>query len=244
MSPWHIVAPLLLFEGLIYIRCEVKYLSTFRGFPHHTIPTNGVEDYYIYARDKPKCKLGNKRYYVKKVLAENTINKYKFHASLDKEFIKEPHKEGIEQYEHRGEIGYIYCGIAFMYKLVVKEHARQCGIGPALSLLCMTDADVNPGNEINLDNLEERFEYREDIIARIKQDCQKVFALFQYVTVKEGANSYFSAAKKADYQFFIIKDERIDEFHYMKVEDAQRQYNDNGYNFPGCSRAWFFCKKK
>ena len=239
----------------------ITNVNSFRAIDD-TIPTNTVKGFEIDTSNKLDCKLENKKFYVKKVLwkesAENG-KEYRFYGSLNEEFIE------IDKGQYEEQIGFGWCGMGFIFETFVegsteekKEEvvpteevpieevpidARNCGIAVIFSVLCMSDTDVNPGNEINLD-LNWRFEIYPPAIEMIKNRCEKVIGLDMGANPPKGANAYFSAAIRTGHKIMIVQKIEEDEFAFIPVDLAQQSFNENGYTLPKYYNNWFFCKEK
>ena len=152
-------------------------------------------------------------------------------------------------YKYHEQVGYANCAKGWIHDVRVTKHypynAQNCGIATALTFLCMIDRDVNPGNQINVD-LGKEFGYDEVTIALARRRCAKIVALVNISNPPEGANAYFSAARLARYNMFIVERKSayawLGTYAWLHRREAKMCYNRNGYRFVRYHSHWYFCK--
>ena len=190
--------------------------------------------------DKQKKKV--EKYYVKKILKGE--QDWHFFASVDEDFTESSKSDFTEKNDD--QIGYAHCSKALIVNVYVEDgdngklNARRCGIGTVLSVLCMIDEDVNPGEGIAL-NVDVRFlSYGQATIEKIKRECKKLVGLHRDAA-EGGGNIYFEAALQAGYNRMILYDTERRELVWPDVKKAQQCYNEKRF---GCYREyWYFCKE-
>ena len=216
---------------------------------------SGIQSFDIDPRKKDECKkkLGAVKYFVIKVLFDESGRdgeEYKFHAALIKEdFILHRKHRKRTQVSEDGIIGYAYCFMGWIKQVTVEEapiDARGCGIAKQLIHLCMTDRDVNPGDEINL-KLGPKLQWDDVAISKVKNGCKKVVGLTMAASPPNaGGNAYFGAALKAGFNKMLIRkcEGGKTEWVWWTVPEAKISFNENGFHFPGYDNDWMFCKTK
>ena len=209
---------------------------------------NKVQTFKIDYNQRKSCKLLDKQnkkvetYYVKKIVKGE--DDWHFYASVDEDFTESENSDFTEKNDD--QLGYANCDKAVIDQVYVEggdddmRKARRCGIGTVLSILCMIDEDVNPGDGIAL-NVNVHFRgHGNAIIEKVKKECKKVVGL-KMAAAEGGGNTYFEAALQVGYNRIILYDTEEKDWVWTDVKKAQQCYNEKRF---GCyGEYWYFCKE-
>ena len=154
-------------------------------------------------------------YFIKKRFTDRSKNpslpKYQFVAALDDLF--KPTNVPNEVFT---EWGTIFCEESVLNGVTrISEQAKGCGVEETLTSLCLTDKDVNPGKDINL-NMDRIFHGDDSAKMIVKNTCDKFVAIKRpqlplsgprhREVVKKGISlirSYIYGAVKAKYNYLV-----------------------------------------
>ena len=165
------------------------------------------------SEDMGRCRLrkdkhGNRKYYVKKRLADRSkdpgLMEYQFIASGSDSFTPIPNQPN-EVYR---EYGSVFCEKSIIGRVrMVAESAKHCGIEKTLARLCFIDRHVNPGTGINL-QLNQIFKGEEDetTIHNVNSYCDKLVGVkMRDRNPKQNAIEYVWGAILAGYDFVVVQ---------------------------------------
>ena len=190
-----------------------------------------------------------------------------FYASIDNKFemLQEKGKWKMESYgkwekedatlvterhRYRNDIGYIKCHKGFIDLVAVNDDkdcmwipARNCGIAPILTSLCMVDPELDMLPD---SGLEQYFvgKYGTELISDIKIRCRRFVGLIMDADPLKGAYAYFSAALKSGYKKILIGDNYNEPKEWMSIKNAKEAYDSKTGKIGeivGKNKIWWFC---
>ena len=234
-------------------------------FPSGPMRNTEIKEFEITRAKRPNCRLipGTASATTYKVLKKQDTKAGKlytyFFAVHSSHFITNPNpkesKTPETQYLHQA--GYAHCHHGWINTVAINTRnnglpfARECGIGSILTALCFLDPDVNK----NVDGNAARQKALGNPVASklVEKDCKELVGLQMNAEPKDGANAYFSAAKRTGYNKLMILDLGL----RMAVYDtaiAKKQYQPKtGLIKPCCNTPfeciafdglWYFCAEK
>ena len=212
---------------------------------------------------KTNCKLGLGRFWVRKEFDNERYRRLEdtmfYFTSTIPRFVRNSadviNKGFPWMNQFRNQLGYIMCRRGYIDSVHVfgpenglVMNARNCGMGTALTSLCLIDPDLDaPPTQAIL----EYFKGHKRTLKAITRGCRKFVGLQMKADPLSGAYAYFNAALDNGYNKMVIltdkgtfEDKR---FRWYDTEKAKECYDDKTGKIGidnSFSKNWWFCVER